>query len=125
MRRIVWLIVLLPLAACSSRASDPSRPRGTGTPPDAEVVIANGPSERECEELIGHAIALGTADLRATKPAEQLPTDVERDELAGELRTKFGPGCRTLSRELYRCAVGASSLTDLAACHPQGSFGVR
>jgi hypothetical protein len=74
------------------------------------------PSDRDCEDLIAHAVTLGSAELRDTRPADQLPTEAERTRLAGELRTQFLPGCRTLTREVYRCALAARTLAELTGC---------
>jgi hypothetical protein len=110
----VWVILL---AACPGRPIEPSPPRGSGAqPPDAGAqVTATGPTDRECDELVSHALTLRLNELRATKPANQLPTDAELAKLAAELRAD--PGCRTLSRHGYGCAMAAKSLAELEGCY--------
>ncbi len=74
-------------------------------------------TDRECDELIVHAITIGTAALRETKPADQIPTDAERAKLASDLRAQFLPACKTLSPDSYRCALATKTLAELTGCH--------
>ena len=109
-------ICLLLVVACSSRTGEPERPRGSGAASrDADVAVDPGPSERECADLIGHAIAIKMTELAATKPAEQLPTEADLATLTSELRGDAG--CRALSRDGYRCAIQAATLADLEGCY--------
>src|SRR5687768_3034667 len=113
MRCIAWLVVV----ACSSRSGDPIEPRGSGAiAPDAEVAT-DSPTERECTELIAHAVTLGVAEQRKQLPPDQLPTEADQTKLAQELRAQFLPVCRTGSREVHRCAMGSKTLAELAGCH--------
>jgi len=112
-RRIVWLVVI---AACSSHPGEPSRPHGSAATQDPRVAPASPPSEHECEELIAHAVAIGIAELRATRPANQLPTEAEQTSLAVDLRTQWLAGCLTLTPHDYRCAVTATTLAGLTGC---------
>lgn len=72
-------------------------------------------SERECEDLVAHAIEVRVAELRATTPAERLPTDAETTALRAEL-LRADPGCRSLAAASYRCAMAAVTSAELAAC---------
>jgi hypothetical protein len=109
-RSLVWLV----FAACggaTTPTSPPHHPAGSDQLPPT----ASGPSERECDELIGHAVALGI-DEHATRPADRRPTDADRDTVRASLGADFAPECRKLSREGYRCAIAARTLADLGAC---------
>jgi hypothetical protein len=119
MRWIAWLAV----AACSSgsTAREPVRSLPTGDPA-AEAA----PSERECDELITHAVALGI-DERAAHAAHQAhsgespTTPADHEALRRKLHEDFMTGCRSLPRGAFRCAMTASTLAALAACQPTRS----
>lgn len=81
-------------------------------------VTAAGPTDAECDQLVAHALELQLAELRATKPADQLPDATEVDQLRAELRAA-DPGCKDLSRDAYRCAIAAKTLAELAGCDKQ------
>ena len=85
-------------------------------PADAAMPVASSPNERECDELIAHALALGMDEQRAKQPPDQVPTGAEQRDLG----VKLGPysaACLELTREAYRCARAATRLSELAACH--------
>jgi hypothetical protein len=115
-----YIACLVVLTACSGHTSEPERPRGSGAQPDAGVVVtATGPSERECADLVTHVVAIKMTELRATKPADQLPTDAELAKLTGELQAD--PGCRSLPRDRYRCAIATKTLGELEGCYSRPS----
>ncbi len=112
-RWTLWLVV----AACSSSAAPPTRPTpptGSGSGPSGELAVA-GPSERECEQLVAHAIELGAAE-RTGRPPDQVSTEADQNQLKTRLRP-FIDECRALSRDSYRCATAATAMAELAACH--------
>src|SRR5205814_8444005 len=111
MRWIAWLAV----AACSSGTA----PHGQlPPPPRADYPPAHaGPTERECDELITHAVALGI-DERAARPAEPRTTEVDHEAICRKLREDFMTGCRQLPRDTYACALAARTLSELSACRP-------
>lgn len=79
-----------------------------------------GPSERDCDELITHAVALGI-DEQAARATGPHTTEADHEAVRRRLHEDFMSGCRTLSREAVRCAVAASSLSALAGCQPTPS----
>ena len=103
MRWIAWLFV----AACSSGRAAPEHPQPLPAARDAGPPAPAGPSERECDELITHAVALGI---------EQRSTEADHEAVRRKLRDDFMAGCRTLPRDALRCAVAASTLDELAGC---------
>ena len=112
-RWTLWLVV----AACSSSAAPPTRPTaptdsGSGQP---EELTAGAPTERECEQLVAHAVALGAAE-RTGRPPDQLSTEADQEQLKTRLRP-FIDECRALPRDSYRCVIAATALAELAACH--------
>lgn len=110
MRWIAWLFV----AACSSGSTSqrPVQPTPTGEP---ATPAAAGPSERECDELITHAVALGI-DERTAHPTEPRTTEADHEVVRRKLHEDFVTGCRALSHDAFHCAIAASTLTALAAC---------
>ncbi|MEO8705145.1 MAG: hypothetical protein ABI867_34140 [Kofleriaceae bacterium] len=115
MRFIGCLVAVL---ACSGHTGEPDRPRGSGAHGDAGVTgvaPSSRPTELECETLVGHVVGLKMTELRATKPADQLPTDADATKLTAELRAD--PGCRSLPRDRYRCAIATKTLAELEGCY--------
>lgn len=102
------------LAACSSGTA----PRGPLPPPppgDQPPASAGGPTERECDELITHAVALGI-DERAARANEPRTTEADHEAIRRKLHEELMPGCRQLSRDAYACAIAARTLSELSAC---------
>src|SRR5688572_13982424 len=93
--RILWLI----FAACSSTAAPPTRPVGSSGDGSAGTgeLASTGPTERECEQMVAHVIALGAAE-HAGRPPDQLPTDADQEHLRTKLRP-FIDECRARSRD--------------------------
>ncbi len=108
--------------ACSSGGGHP-RPPVPGPPPDAPPPppAAAAPTERECEDLIAHAIALRVAELKQTLPPEQVPTEAEQAALGSELRGRFLADCQRGTRRGYDCAIAAKSLAELGSCQAMRS----
>ncbi|HET7505988.1 MAG TPA: hypothetical protein VFK02_33440 [Kofleriaceae bacterium] len=115
MRWLPWLVV----AACSGGSGSPPARRPI-SPPAAPAPAEAGPSERECDELITHAVALGV-DEQAAGAAEPRTTAADHEAVRRQLHDDFLTGCRALPREAYRCAIAATSLTGLAGCQPSAS----
>jgi hypothetical protein len=94
-------------------------PHPTPDPPTAPPPEA-GPSERECDALITHAVALGI-DEQTAGSAEARTTEADHEAVRRRLHEDFMTGCRTLSREAFRCALAAPTLAALAGCQPTPS----
>ena len=108
---------LLSLAlACSSGGGHPRPPPPGQTPDAGPPPAAAAPTERECDALIAHAIALRVAELQQTLPPEQVPTEAEQAALGTELRGKFLADCRGGTRRGYDCALAAKTLAELGGC---------
>jgi hypothetical protein len=115
-RWIAWLFV----AACSSGATAPEHPQPPPAASDASPPAPAGPGERECDELITHAVALGI-DEQAARPAEQRATEADHEGVRRKLHEDFMTGCRGLPREAFACAISATTLTELAGCQAMRS----
>ena len=105
--------VVLVVAACGPRANPQPVPHPTTT-----SVVAAGPeapSDRECEQLIAHAVELRVGELRATKPA-QVPSDADQDAARRDITASLGADCRRISRATYACAVAAKTTAELVGC---------
>lgn len=112
MRWIAWLFV----AACSGGSAAPAHPEPIPTTPPAAAQAA--PSERECDELITHAVALGIGEATGSAAGAQATTQADHEAVRRGLREDFMTGCRLLPRAAWRCAIAAPSLPALAACGP-------
>jgi hypothetical protein len=110
-RWIAWLVV----AACSSGATAPEHPQPLPAPRDAGLLAPAGPDERECDELITHAVMLGI-DEQAAHP-EPHATEADHEAVRRTLRDELMPGCRALPRDAFGCAIAATTLAELAGCH--------
>ena len=115
MRWIAWLFV----AACSSgsTSASPGHPPPPPAARDAGLPAPAGPGERECDELITHAVVLGI-DEQAARAAEPHTTEADHEAVRRKLHDDFMTGCRTLPRDAFGCAIAASSLADFAGCQP-------
>ena len=111
MRWIAWLFV----AACSSGATAPEHPQPIPAARDAGPPAPAGPGERECDELITHAVVLGI-DEQAARPAEQRATEADHEAVRRKLHDDFMTGCRMLPRDAFRCAIAANTLVEFAGC---------
>lgn len=112
MRELVASLLLI--VACSGRTGGPTRPPTTEPPrTDAGPIADTAPTERECEELIAHAVAIGVA----ARPPAQAPTEAEQAALRAELRDGFLASCRAGTREGVRCGRAATTLRELDACY--------
>lgn len=112
MRCIFWVALL---AGCPGKHTDPSHHPGSGAPVDA-VASALGPSEHECLDQFAHAVELEVTAIRTAKP-EQVPTADEIRTLESELRDRYLPSCRAGTIEGHHCAMAATTLAELGACH--------
>jgi hypothetical protein len=117
-RFTVWLAFV----ACSSHSGKPTPPTGSNAPlPDAGAVVTTpGPSERDCLDLVAHAVEIYVAEVKKTKPT-QAPTADETAKIEADLRGHFLAGCRASTLEGQRCAMAATTTTELAACQPTPS----
>jgi hypothetical protein len=115
-RWIAWLFV----AACSSGGATPGHPQPPPPARDAGPPALAGPDERECDELITHAVALGI-DEEAARPGEPRTTEADHEVVRRKLHEDFMTGCRTLSRDAFRCAIAAPTLAELAGCQRTSS----
>ena len=116
MRRFGWLFV----AACSGGAVAPPQPPQQPPRHDRAPPVEPAPSERECDELITHAVALGIDD-EAARAVEPRTTEADHEAVRRGLHDDFAAGCRTLPRAAYRCALAATTLAELAGCQPSPS----
>jgi len=107
------IAIVVLVAACGARAN----PQPTPHPTTAPVVAAGpeAPTDRECEQLIAHAVELRVGELRATKSA-QVPSDAEQDAARREVAGSLGAECRRVSRATYACAIAAKTTAELVAC---------
>jgi hypothetical protein len=107
-RWIAWLLV----AACSGGAAAPVHPEPRPVSGDAQPVRTTA-SERECDELITHAVVLGIDERSKETPST---TAADHEAIRRKLHEDFMAECRTLSHEAVRCATAAPTLTELTAC---------
>jgi len=84
--------------------------------PAEPTPAATGPSERDCDELITHAVALGIDESAGSGAAAT--TQADHEAVRRTLREEFMTGCRALTADAFRCALAAPSLAALGACQP-------
>jgi hypothetical protein len=101
-------------AACGGASPPPAQPVAVAAAPSA-VPPPAGPSERECDELITHAVALGIEE-QAARGGEPATTEADHEAVRRQLHEELMNGCRGLPRDAFRCALEAPSLPAVAAC---------
>jgi hypothetical protein len=111
--RIAWLLAF----ACSSGGAAPEHPQPPAPVRDGGTSALVGPSERECDELITHAVVLGI-DEQAARSAGPRTTEADHEAVRRKLHDDFLAGCRALPHDAFRCAIAATTLSALAACQP-------
>jgi len=108
-RRLGWLATLA--VACGGGHPTPKPPVTPVEPP----ATADAPSDRECDELVAHAVELHVAELRAARP-NQLPTEAEQQTARREIHAALGGECRRVARTAYACAIAAKTTAELTSC---------
>jgi hypothetical protein len=101
------------MLGCGTHAT-PTQPTPPAGARDAAVAIVEpgpGPSDAECDALIGHAIEL------ETQGDAGLGSDV-RTTLKGEVRDKVLTRCRAMPRAVYRCGMAATTVDAFTRCDP-------
>jgi hypothetical protein len=111
------------LAACGGRAAPPAapapaEPRPAPAPPPAPA-DDSPQTEAECGALIDHVVDVGIEHQRRTKKPEEVPTDEQVAQIRGEMRTAMTPECLKLDRASFRCAMAATTDTELGVCEQQ------
>ncbi|MFN0247211.1 MAG: hypothetical protein ACKV2T_10015 [Kofleriaceae bacterium] len=112
MSRIAVSVSLL-LIACSSGTTSSSGPTGPSTPngsaaPDAApapIVL----TREECEAMVKHVVELTVAEQGSAA------TTSDREKVRAGLEP-FVAECPTLRPEIHRCALAATTLTEVEAC---------
>jgi hypothetical protein len=72
--------------------------------------------ERECDELITHAVKLGIDE--RTARSEPQTTAADHEAVRRKLHEDFMADCRTLPHDAIRCAMAQTTLVGLARCQP-------
>jgi hypothetical protein len=120
-------IAALVTAACSSQPKHTGGGGGTGgaTPPDAGAAThpdgtgaptSGALTKADCDTLIAHVLDVGLADMRARKPAEEVPTDEQVAQLRAKLSAEMMDMCLAWDRPSYDCMMAATDTAGLEAC---------
>jgi hypothetical protein len=118
-------IAALVTAACSSQPKHTGGgDTGGSTAPDAGTATASGDAapttgaltKADCDALIGHVLDVGLADMRARKPADEVPTDEQVVQLRAKLSAEMMDMCLAWDRPSYDCMMAASDTAGLEAC---------
>ncbi|MDQ3368732.1 MAG: hypothetical protein M3680_25160 [Myxococcota bacterium] len=116
-RELITSLIVIAISACSAHPP-PRRSPDQGPTETADRARAQpGPTDRECDDLFAHAIAIRIAEQRRTLPPDQVPTEAEQATLRAELRAGYLESCRAGSRGGLQCGLVAKTLDELAACH--------
>lgn len=118
---MIRVFALAALAACSSPATAPSNPTppvapdaGVDAPEAATAPVAPPLTDDECARYVDHVLELGLAAMRASKPAELVPTAEQVAESRARLLATAP--CRELPRAAWECALAAADQAALYAC---------
>jgi hypothetical protein len=120
------LAALVTAAACSSQPKHTGGGGDTGgtTAPDAgPATTGDGGSpstgaltKADCDALIAHVLDVGLADMRARKPADEVPTDEQITQLRAKLSAEMMDMCLAWDRPSYDCMMAATDPAGLEAC---------
>ena len=114
------------LSACSSPSAPTAPPRpatvdaaaeagGDAGPEGATAAPAPAPvTDEECGRYVDHVLAVGLDAMRATKPADLIPTPEQVAESRGRLLAS--QPCKELPRAAWACALAARDQAALYAC---------
>jgi hypothetical protein len=119
------LVALISLAACGGpKHGDTSPPTGgaasdagVASAPDAgDAVASASPTRPECEQLVDHILAMGMAEQRKAKPADQVPTDEQVATIRAKMVEELVPQCLQFTRASWQCAMAAETQQVLYDC---------
>lgn len=129
MRRRLVVLVLAVAAACGGGGGGKGGgTTTTGGPATGGATATDGastsstatdgrPLERaDCLRLLDRYLELELAELRATRPAEEIPTDEQVAAIRADMEKEDLAGCIGQPRAPFECAMRADSKAALRAC---------
>ncbi|MBP8810896.1 MAG: hypothetical protein KBG48_26305 [Kofleriaceae bacterium] len=124
MTRAFAIAVVLSACSAPSAPTTPPRPATVDAAVEAEAdagpavaVVAPAPApvtDEECGRYVDHVLAVGLDAMRATKPADLIPTPEQVAESRGRLLASRP--CKELPRAAWACALAARDQAALYAC---------
>jgi|JI10StandDraft_1071094.scaffolds.fasta_scaffold07516_1 hypothetical protein len=126
MTRALAIAVVLSACSAPSAPTTPPRPATVDAGGEAEAdagpavavaVVAPMPApvtDEECGRYVDHVLAVGLDAMRATKPADLIPTPEQVAESRGRLLASRP--CKELPRAAWACALAARDQAALYAC---------
>jgi hypothetical protein len=124
MTRAFAIAVVLSACSAPSAPTTPPRPATVDAGGEAEAdagpavaVVAPAPApvtDEECGRYVDHVLAVGLDAMRATKPADLIPTPEQVAESRGRLLASRP--CKELPRAAWACALAARDQAALYAC---------
>jgi hypothetical protein len=118
---IARLALLVAMAACGGGASSgPAASDGRARPGAPATTSADAvarPLDREdCTRLLDRYLELEQAELRASLPPEEVPTEEQVAAIRTRMHADGMPGCVGQPRAPYACAMAAPTKPALRAC---------
>lgn len=115
--------LLVVLAACSSHPPRTGGGAGTGATATPDAAPASGDAasstvmtRADCERFIDHIVALQMADVRARKPADEVPTEEQVADIRATLAAELLEPCLASERAEFDCMFAAQDLAAAYAC---------
>jgi hypothetical protein len=111
------LLALLALAACGGQAPRPAPGGAAASPPPPATSQGDRPLDQDdCTRLLDRYLELEQAELRATLPPEEVPTEEQIAAIRARMQKDGMAGCIGQPRAPYMCAMEAATKPALRAC---------
>ena len=115
---VVGLLLGTGCGGRGSHASSPRTPAGSAAAPAPDATTPpSSPTDDECEGLAGHIADLAVATAAAAHP-DAPPSAAEIASTRTSVLTMLRAQCPAMTREVFGCAMAASSPAELDACDP-------
>lgn len=101
--------------ASSEGGADPQHAGPDGQRTDS-VDPAAPVSPDECSRFTAHVIELYLAEMRRSRPAEEIPTDEQIAEVRAKLDAELTDKCVQFPRAVLECGLAAESFAAVAEC---------
>ena len=126
MVRLLAISLLVALGCGSKGKTEPVGPGDTS--PDGQHAGGGDPhsvdpaspvTAEECQRFTAHVIDLYLAEMRRSRPPEEIPTDEQVAEVRAKLDAELTERCVQFPRAVLECGLAAQTFAAVAECQPE------